>query len=59
MFHKLVDNLNLFHEMKCYVNPSFNYKEAKWDGGFTLFDMDDEDDNDDDDSKDGDDGFLM
>ncbi|KAJ1692591.1 hypothetical protein LUZ63_009289 [Rhynchospora breviuscula] len=26
VFHKLVDNLNLFHEMKCYVNPSFHYK---------------------------------
>ncbi|KAH6821401.1 Zim17-type zinc finger protein [Perilla frutescens var. hirtella] len=24
VFHKLVDNLNLFHEMKCYVNSSFN-----------------------------------
>ncbi|GER30468.1 Zim17-type zinc finger protein [Striga asiatica] len=24
IFHKLVDNLNLFHEMKCYVNSSFN-----------------------------------
>ncbi|KAG6386003.1 hypothetical protein SASPL_154887 [Salvia splendens] len=24
VFHKLVDNLNLFHEMKCYVDPSFN-----------------------------------
>ncbi|KAJ9186395.1 hypothetical protein P3X46_001972 [Hevea brasiliensis] len=43
IFHKLVDNLNLFHEMKCYVNPSFNYKDAKWDVGFKLFDMDDED----------------
>jgi len=44
VFHKLVDNLNLFHEMKCYVNPSFNYRDAKWDGGFKLFDMDDDDD---------------
>ncbi|KAG0472687.1 hypothetical protein HPP92_014544 [Vanilla planifolia] len=26
VFHKLVDNLNLFHDMKCYVNPSFRYK---------------------------------
>ncbi|XP_061971653.1 uncharacterized protein LOC133694207 [Populus nigra] len=43
VFHKLVDNLNLFHEMKCYVNPSFNYRDAKWDGGFKLFDMDDDD----------------
>lgn len=24
VFHKLVDNLNLFHGMKCYVNQSFN-----------------------------------
>lgn len=46
MFHKLVDNLNLFHEMKCYVNPSFNYRDPKWDiGGFKFFDMDDEDNN--------------
>lgn len=48
VFHKLVDNLNLFHEMKCYVNPSFNYRDAKWDVGFKLFDMDDDDDDDDD-----------
>lgn len=40
VFHKLVDNLNLFHEMKCYVNPSFNYKEPKWDVGFKYLDMD-------------------
>lgn len=26
VFHKLVDNLNLFHEMQCYVNPTFQYK---------------------------------
>ncbi|CAL9040241.1 unnamed protein product [Musa banksii] len=26
VFHKLVDNLNLFHGMKCYVSPSFRYK---------------------------------
>ncbi|XP_038715926.1 uncharacterized protein LOC120009406 [Tripterygium wilfordii] len=43
IFHKLVDNLNLFHEMKCYVNPSFNYRNQKWDVGFRLFDMDDDD----------------
>ncbi|KAL3840167.1 hypothetical protein ACJIZ3_024758 [Penstemon smallii] len=24
IFHNLVDNLNLFHEMKCYANSSFN-----------------------------------
>ncbi|WCJ44297.1 Zim17-type zinc finger protein [Euphorbia peplus] len=46
IFHKLVDNLNLFHEMKCYVSPSFKYKDAKWDMGFKLFDMDDKDDDD-------------
>ncbi|CAI0435056.1 unnamed protein product [Linum tenue] len=51
VFHKLVDNLNLFHEMKCYVNPSFKYKDSKWDGGvFRFFDVDeDEDDHDGDD----------
>lgn len=42
VFHKLVDNLNLFHEMKCYVNPSFNYRDPKWDVGFKLLDMDDD-----------------
>ncbi|KAK2660803.1 hypothetical protein Ddye_007336 [Dipteronia dyeriana] len=47
VFHKLVDNLNLFHEMKCYVNPSFNYRDPKWDVGFKLFDMDDDSSNDD------------
>ncbi|CAL5040536.1 unnamed protein product [Urochloa decumbens] len=26
IFHKLVDNLNLFHEMKCYVGPDFRYE---------------------------------
>ncbi|KAK8456225.1 hypothetical protein SEVIR_4G295500v4 [Setaria viridis] len=26
IFHKLVDNLNLFHEMKCYVSPDFRYE---------------------------------
>ena len=26
IFHKLVDNLNLFHEMKCYVGPDFCYE---------------------------------
>ncbi|KAJ6411950.1 hypothetical protein OIU84_005087 [Salix udensis] len=53
VFHKLVDNLNLFHEMKCYVNPGFNYRDAKWDGGFKLFDMDDNDDQDQDQDQDG------
>ncbi|XP_008806155.1 uncharacterized protein LOC103718920 [Phoenix dactylifera] len=41
VFHKLVDNLNLFHEMKCYVNPSFRYK------GDTPFNYLGEDDGDD------------
>ncbi|KAK8961277.1 hypothetical protein KSP40_PGU015004 [Platanthera guangdongensis] len=35
---KLVDNLNLFHEMWCYVNPTFWYK------GDARFDFLDEDD---------------
>jgi hypothetical protein len=26
IFHKLVDNLNLFHEMKCYVGSDFRYE---------------------------------
>ncbi|CAE6124447.1 unnamed protein product [Arabidopsis arenosa] len=55
VFHKLVDNLNLFHEVKYYVSSSsFNYRDAKWDvSGLNLFD-DDEDDDDSDagDSKD-------
>ncbi|CAK9158382.1 unnamed protein product [Ilex paraguariensis] len=40
IFHKLVDNLNLFHEMKCYVNPSFNPKGG--DIRFKYLDMDDD-----------------
>jgi len=43
VFHKLVDNLNLFHEMKCYVNPSFNYRDPKGDVSFKYLDMDDDD----------------
>lgn len=44
MFHKLVDNLNLFHEIKYYVGSSFKYSDAKWDvSGFNLFDDDDDD----------------
>ncbi|CAL9747783.1 unnamed protein product [Musa acuminata subsp. burmannicoides] len=39
VFHKLVDNLNLFHEMKCYVNPSFRYKG---DVSFNYMDADDD-----------------
>ncbi|KAK2997022.1 hypothetical protein RJ639_025801 [Escallonia herrerae] len=42
VFHKLVDNLNLFHEMKCYVNPSFNYRGPKGDASFEYLDMDDD-----------------
>ncbi|XP_073012178.1 uncharacterized protein [Typha latifolia] len=41
VFHKLVDNLNLFHEMKCYVNPSFRYRG---DVPFNFLDDGDEDD---------------
>ncbi|GLT91942.1 hypothetical protein SLE2022_098030 [Rubroshorea leprosula] len=38
IFHKLVDNLNLFHEMKCYVNPSFNDRgDPNWNLGFKFF----------------------
>ncbi|KAI4366283.1 hypothetical protein MLD38_022177 [Melastoma candidum] len=50
VFHKLVDNLNLFHEMKCYVNPSFNYKEPRWDDdvGLKYLKVVDEEDDDDD-----------
>ncbi|XP_061967877.1 uncharacterized protein LOC133691403 isoform X2 [Populus nigra] len=28
--------------VQCYVNPGFNYRDAKWDGGFKLFDVDDD-----------------
>ncbi|KAK6131026.1 hypothetical protein DH2020_035224 [Rehmannia glutinosa] len=45
IFHKLVDNLNLFHEMKCYVNSSFN-PNPNDDMSFKYFDLD-EDNNDD------------
>ncbi|KAG1361016.1 hypothetical protein COCNU_09G004790 [Cocos nucifera] len=41
VFHKLVDNLNLFHEIKCYVNPNFRHK------GDTPFNYLGEDDGDD------------
>ncbi|XP_020593998.1 uncharacterized protein LOC110034081 [Phalaenopsis equestris] len=40
IFHKLVDNLNLFHEMKCYVNPTFRYKG---DVSINFLDGDDDD----------------
>ncbi|OIT03956.1 PREDICTED: uncharacterized protein LOC109224814 [Nicotiana attenuata] len=41
VFHKLVDNLNLFHEMKCYVGPNFNPNPDN-DIGFKYFDLDDD-----------------
>ncbi|KAF8405470.1 hypothetical protein HHK36_010376 [Tetracentron sinense] len=44
VFHKLVDNLNLFHEMKCYVNPSFSYRDPKLDVSFKYLDMGDDND---------------
>ncbi|PWA55222.1 zinc finger, DNL-type, Mitochondrial import protein TIM15 [Artemisia annua] len=47
IFHKLVDNLNLFHEMKCYVSQSFNYQDPNANTGslgFKYLDMDDESD---------------
>ncbi|KAG9442840.1 hypothetical protein H6P81_018694 [Aristolochia fimbriata] len=43
VFHKLVDNLNLFHDMKCYVNPSFRYRDADREIGFKFLDMDGDD----------------
>lgn len=49
VFHKLVDNLNLFHEMKCYVSPSFKYQDLNGNIGnlgFKYLDMDDDDDDD-------------
>ncbi|CAH8300306.1 unnamed protein product [Eruca vesicaria subsp. sativa] len=48
VFHKLVDNLNLFHEVKYYVSSSSNYQDPKWDvEGFNLFHMDDDNVDDD------------
>ncbi|CAA0814230.1 Zim17-type zinc finger protein [Striga hermonthica] len=41
IFHKLVDNLNLFHEMKCYVNSSFN-PNPNDNMSFKYFDSDEE-----------------
>lgn len=49
IFHKLVDNLNLFHEMKCYVNPSFKYQDPNGNVGslgFKYLDINDDDDDD-------------
>lgn len=53
VFHKLVDNLNLFHEMKCYVNPSFKYQDPNGNFGslgFKYLDMGDDGDDDDNDN---------
>ncbi|KAF5195212.1 Zinc finger, DNL-type, Mitochondrial import protein TIM15 [Thalictrum thalictroides] len=44
VFHKLVDNLNLFHEMKCYVLPSFNYSELNGEVSFKYLDTDNDED---------------
>ena len=41
MFHKLVDNLNLFEGMKCYVNPEFLPK-----GDVNFGELGEEDDDD-------------
>ncbi|ERM96244.1 uncharacterized protein LOC18424173 [Amborella trichopoda] len=41
IFHKLVDNLNLFHEMTGYVHPKFIRREPKRDGPFDYLDIDD------------------
>ncbi|KAL7128231.1 hypothetical protein ABFS83_14G302100 [Erythranthe nasuta] len=46
VFHKLVDNLNLFHEMKCYVDPSFD-PNPNDEMGFKFFDLGDDTTNDD------------
>uniref|UniRef100_A0ACD6AAM1 Uncharacterized protein n=1 Tax=Avena sativa TaxID=4498 RepID=A0ACD6AAM1_AVESA len=42
VFHKLVDNLNLFHEMKCYVGPDFRYEG---DAPFNYLDRGEDGDN--------------
>ncbi|XP_040381557.1 uncharacterized protein LOC102700628 [Oryza brachyantha] len=42
IFHKLVDNLNLFHEMKCYVGPDFRYEG---DAPFNYLDRGEDGDN--------------
>lgn len=40
-----MDNLNLFHEMKCYVSPGFDYKGIGWDAvNFKYLEMEDDDD---------------
>ncbi|PKI59825.1 hypothetical protein CRG98_019773 [Punica granatum] len=45
-YHKLVDNLNLFQEMKCYVGPSFNYKGSNLDVNFNFMDKQSNDEDD-------------
>ncbi|XP_062233087.1 uncharacterized protein LOC133930452 [Phragmites australis] len=42
VFHTLVDNLNLFHEMKCYVGPDFRYEG---DAPFNYLDNNEDSDN--------------
>nr|GMD04620.1 Hop-interacting protein THI120 [Ipomoea batatas]GME20430.1 Hop-interacting protein THI120 [Ipomoea batatas] len=46
IYHKLVDNLNLFHDMKCYVNSSFNPNPDNNSLGFKYFDLDDDNEDD-------------
>ncbi|KAF3787677.1 DNL-type zinc finger protein [Nymphaea thermarum] len=41
IFHKLVDNLNLFHEVKGFVDPKFKNKNPMDDLPFNYLDMDD------------------
>ncbi|XP_030522802.1 uncharacterized protein LOC115735606 [Rhodamnia argentea] len=43
-YHKLVDNLNLFHDMNCYVNSSFNYSGPNLDVNFNFLDSGDAED---------------
>ncbi|GMH16347.1 hypothetical protein Nepgr_018188 [Nepenthes gracilis] len=45
-YHKLVDNLNLFHDMKCYINPSFSYGDLGASSGYEYRDMEDNDEED-------------
>ncbi|CAN6481600.1 unnamed protein product [Victoria cruziana] len=41
IFHKLVDNLNLFHEVKGFVDPKFKNENPIDDSPFNYLDMDD------------------
>lgn len=43
-YHKLVDNLNLFDGMKCYINSSFKYGGSSGDVNFEYRDIDNGDD---------------